>query len=235
MRLWLLAAGCGVLLCPAQASAQPIDSWLGVLESSGLTWAVLVLVFLSCTSFLKLSIVLSSLRGGIGIEGAPSAGVVTALSVALTMFIMAPVAAEMADLAQQTPTASGSTSPLTWSEPLLGFMSRNTRTAEAQLLERLESDRSAGSSPTDADEALRASFTATVPAFMLTELSEAFQIVLLLLLPFMVIDLVVASMITSLGLQALRVASVAIPMKVLLFLVVDGWALLAESLIHGYI
>ena len=221
---------------PGKAHAQTDSLWLDGLTSGSLGWLALVLAFLSCTSFLKLSIVLSALRGGLGMEGTPSTAAVTALSVILSLLIMAPIAEEMASIDGERREMHASES-IDWSAtlaPLQGFMTRNTRTSEAALLERLASTRGlTGDNAAAAD--WNATFTRVIPAFMLTELSEAFQIALLLLLPFVVIDIVVASMITSLGLQGLRPNSVGVPMKLLLFIVVDGWALLTESLVLGYV
>ena len=231
----IVALGVGVLH-PAGASAQPDPIWLEGLANSSMSWLAIVLAFLSCTSFLKLSIVLSALRNGLGMEATPSTAAVTALSAVLSLLIMAPVAEEMASLEEQRHEIDSSESPH-WSttlEPLQRFMVRNTHATEAALLERLSASRSAAADhrhrhPVDIG------FSRVIPAFMLTELSEAFQIALLLLLPFVVIDIVVASMITSLGLQALRPNSIGVPMKLLLFIVVDGWALLTESLVLGYV
>jgi len=170
-------------------------------------------------------------------EATPSTAAVTALSAVLSLLIMAPVAEEMASLEEQRQEIDSSESPH-WStalEPLQRFMVRNTHTTEAALLERLSASRSAGADHHGTATRWDIGFSRVIPAFMLTELSEAFQIALLLLLPFVVIDIVVASMITSLGLQALRPNSVGVPMKLLLFIVVDGWALLTESLVLGYV
>ncbi len=227
--------------------------------SSVAVWALVAiapLVVLTLTSFVKLSIVLGLLRNAIGAPDAPSGLVVTGIALVLTFFVMTPVAIDMVHAAA-TPHAAvvsggaGSGVPVPGSvdealrqlvpaeykgqldaaeraiEPLRAWLGKHASAADREtfvgLAKKLGRD-------VRGDE-----LWVIAPAFIATELREAFAIAVLLFLPFLVIDLVVALGLASLGLQASSPQSIALPFKLLLFVAVDGWRLLLESLLKGYV
>ena len=212
--------------------------------------AIVPLVVLMLTSFVKISVVLSLVRNAIGAPDAPSGLVVMGLSLVLTFFVMAPVAVEMVQAAATTP-AAGSTAPVT------SELERAVRTlvpaerqadvdAAARAVVPLTRFLSKHAAPKDRatfiELAARMGRPATgdelwvlAPAFLTTELREAFAIAVLIFLPFLVIDLLVALGLASLGLATTSPQVVALPLKLLLFVAVDGWRLLVESLLRGYV
>jgi len=201
-------------------------------------------VLLATTSFAKLSIVLGMLRSALGAGQLPSASIVVVLAGILTGYVMLPVAravlevsaAPLAKLDTRAPFAADSGDALLRAfdlgkEPVRDFLARNAGASERRLFldllrRRLPEDLRPGVS--DAD------FGVVLPAFFITELKEALELGFLLLLPFLVVDLVVASILASLGMSALPPAGVALPFKLLLFVTVDGFRTLAETLIAGY-
>lgn len=207
---------------------------------------IVPLVALTLTSFVKISVVLSLVRNAIGAPDAPSGLVVTGLSLVLTFFAMAPVAVDMARAAADSPggpvASQARNEP--WRalvpeayrsqidvverglEPLRGFLAKHG--AEKDRATFTELGRSLGHS-VDGDE-----LWVVAPAFVTTELREAFAIAVLIFVPFLVVDLVVALGLTSLGLSAVQPSVVALPLKLLLFVAVDGWRLLIDSLLRGY-
>jgi len=216
-------------------------------------WAIVAiapLVVLTLTSFVKLSVVLSLLRNAIGAPDAPSGLVVTGVALVLTFFVMAPVAVDMVHAAVTVPAAAPA-APADGSvdaavrqlvppeyrpeldaaeraiEPLRAFLAKHAGAADRDtfvgLAKKLGKD-------VKGDE-----LWVLAPAFVATELREAFAIAVLIFIPFLVIDLVVALGLASLGLQATSPQAIALPFKLLLFVAVDGWRLLLDSLVRGYL
>ena len=205
-----------------------------------LALSLVPLVLMTATSFVKLAVVLTLLRNALGVPDVPSGAVVTALAAILSAYVMAPVAAEILPRWTQASAHIDASDPFAGASgtavrealaaskpPLVGFLKRNAGAAERGLFERL-SRRSAAFAAT-ADDLLVA-----LPAFLISELKEAFQIGLLVLLPFVVIDLVVANVLLALGMNMLAPSAVALPFKLLLFVLVDGWYVLSEALVRGY-
>jgi type III secretion protein R len=198
------------------------------------------LLLMTATSFVKLAVVLSLIRNALGAPEVPSSAIITALAAILSAYVMAPVAAEIA------PVWAQASARIDWNDPLAGesrgavlqalgaskpplakFLARNAGQAERGLFERLA--RRAGAIAPSAED-----LTVLLPAFLITELKEAFQVGLLVLLPFVVIDLVMTSVLLSLGMSLLPPTAVALPFKLLLFVLVDGWYVLSEALIASY-
>lgn len=215
--------------------------------------AIVPLVVLTLTSFVKISVVLSLVRNAIGAPDAPSGLVVTGLSLILTFFVMSPVAIEMVRAAG-TPAAPTAPAPKTQVQPTPGDALRVLVPAEYQpQLDAAER----GIGPLRAflikhsAEKDRATFRelgtklghevegdelwVIAPAFVTSELREAFTIAILIFIPFLVIDLIVALGLASLGLASTNPQTIALPLKLLLFVAVDGWRLLLESLLRGYV
>lgn len=222
---------------------------------SGATVALAALVpvlLLAVTSFVKLSVVLSLLRNALGAPEAPSSLVVTSLALVLTIFVMAPVAREMVTAMDAAPTAvapaaPGPAAPLPPSQqllpeglaqnlstverglgPLRTFLSRHAGPRERATFTELAHQ--LGSPGARGDE-----LWVLAPAFMVTELKEAFAIAVVLFIPFLVLDLVVGLTLGALGLTQTSTQTVALPLKLVLFVAVDGWRLLVEGLLRGYL
>lgn len=231
------------LLLPGLARAQSVTVDLGVAGQAGatarlvqLTALVTVLalapsVLMMATAFTRIVIVLSLLRSAIGAQGTPPNTVLIGLGLFLTYFVMQPTL-EQAWAAGIVPMTEGRVAELEGlrlaAEPFHRFMAGNVRGADLQLFQDL-----AGLPP--ADSAAQASWRALVPAFMIGEMRRAFEMGFLLYLPFMVIDLVVGSVLMSLGMMMLPPNAVSLPFKLIFFVLVDGWRLVSGSLVQGFV
>ena len=226
--------------------------------------AVGPLVLLMLTSFVKVSVVLSLLRNALGATDAPSGLVILGISLVLTFFVMAPVGIEMVQAGATTPapTTPAPTTPdataaqgsatgapvdveaalrtvvpaemhaqldaLTRAlEPLRRFLAKHASERDRATFVELAARMGRGAR---GDE-----LWVLAPAFLTTELREAFAIAVLLFLPFLVIDLVVGLGLAALGMTSTSPQTVALPIKLLLFVAVDGWRLLVDSLLRGYV
>jgi type III secretion protein R len=245
-RLAALSTLALVLATPGIALAAPPilreDDLLGrpiVLVVALALVSLLPFVFMSVTAFVKISTVLQIVRGAIGAQSVPSSTVVMALAGALTLVAMAPVGQRIADRA--APLFAAKETPDTvklveggidaFREPMREFLKANANAREKERFltvarqARPEPDRGS----VDADD-----LAVLVPSFIVTELGEAFAIGFLIYLPFLVIDIVVANILLALGMQMLSPTQVSLPFKLLLFVVIGGWGLLAQSLVAGY-
>jgi type III secretion protein R len=196
---------------------------------------LLPFAFMALTSFVKIATVLSIVRGAIGAQSVPSGTVVLALSAALTLIAMAPVGTKVAERLQpllgrslSDPSELITNTVDAVREPLRGFLASNSSAKERERFVNLARKKAGGASVGDSD------FMVIVPAFLVTELLEAFALGFAIYLPFLVIDLVVANVLLGLGMQTLNPNQISLPFKLLLFVAADGWGLLAESLVTGY-
>ncbi len=233
----------GAALVPAVATAgplsrldlgggsQPVPMMVLLAGMSLLPFAVLML-----TSFSKIAVVLSLARSALGTQQAPPSMVLTGLAAVLTAHIMAPVAEAMylagrdADAGFETGAQLISTAERV-ADPLRSFLIKHASPEErarfadlARELRPLE----------QADQVTELDLAVILPAFVITELKEAFQIGFLVFLPFLVVDMVIANILLALGMQSLSPSQVSLPFKILLFVAVDGWALLSRGLVLGY-
>jgi type III secretion protein R len=187
------------------------------------------------TSFLKMAVVLSITRSALGAPQVPPGSAVTGLALLLTSLVMAPVAEDAWARASSVPAggiertfeAAGAAA-----EPVRTFLERFARAEDRQTFAELARrarppERRAQLS--DRDLAVLA------PAFVVSELRRAFTIGFLVFLPFLVVDLLAANVLLALGLTQLSPTSVALPFKLILFVAVDGWKLLARGLVLGYL
>jgi flagellar biosynthesis protein FliP len=186
-------------------------------------------IVLTCTCFARFTIVFSFLKTGLGTQGAPPNQVLVGLALFMTLFVMAPTAGRVHEVALK-PYFAGqideSAALTAATPPLRDFLLKRTREADLALFYRA----SGGARPsTPADVPLRIA----IPAFVVSELHTAFEMGLIVLLPLLVIDLVVATVLSSLGMVMLPPASVALPVKLLVFIAVDGWHLIVSSLLQG--
>jgi flagellar biosynthetic protein FliP len=187
-------------------------------------------ILLMVTSFTRIVIVLSLLRQAIGIQQLPPNQVVIGLSLFLTIFVMAPVGQEMHRVAVQPylDKKLSQTDAFTKAlDPLRAFMLRQTRQSDLALmvqLGRIPQPRTPADLPTHV----------LVPAYALSEVKTAFQMGFVLFLPFLVIDMVVASILMSMGMMMLPPVMISLPFKLLLFVLADGWNLVIRALVAGY-
>jgi flagellar biosynthetic protein FliP len=188
-------------------------------------------VLLLMTSFTRIVIVLSLLRQALGTQAAPPNQVIVGLSLFLTFFVMSPTLDKVYADAYQ-PYAENKIAfdeALARGElPLRAFMMKQTRQADVMLFARLAK----------IDPAVKSAdvpFKVLVPAFVTSELKSAFQIGFLVFLPFLIIDMIVASVLMSLGMMMLSPVLIALPFKLMLFVLADGWNLLLGSLAASFV
>jgi len=191
---------------------------------------VLPSIVLGMTAFTRIIIVLSILRQALGTMQTPPNQVLIALALFLTFFVMQPTLTEVYDTAVN-PYLAGQMTPEVAIEKasvvIKGWMVENTRQNDLLMFSEM-----AGSGPYTAPEEVP--FSVLLPAFMTSELKTAFQIGFLLFLPFLVIDMDIASILMALGMMMLSPMLVSLPFKLLLFVLVDGWALTIGSLAATY-
>ncbi|MFI3115364.1 MAG: flagellar type III secretion system pore protein FliP [Clostridia bacterium] len=188
------------------------------------------------TSFTRIIIVFSFLRTAIGLQTTPPNQVVVGLSLFLTLFIMQPVLYEVNETAVEPYMAGTITQEEAFdnfSRPIKKFMLTQIREQELDMFLSLAGQKEAISDLNE-ESLLALGFEVIVPAFITRELKNAFTMGFLLFLPFLVIDLVVASTLMSMGMVMLPPTTIALPFKIMLFVVVDGWSLLIEMLVTSF-
>ncbi|MES0882671.1 flagellar type III secretion system pore protein FliP [Roseibium sp. SCP14] len=188
--------------------------------------SILVMV----TSFTRIVVVLSLLRSAIGLQTAPPNMVMVSLALFLSAFIMMPTLQSAYDAGVQ-PLIDGdiefNQAYERASEPFRGFMLSQVREKDLALFQEL-SGQDAPEGPDDL------SMATLIPAFMISELRRAFEIGFLLYLPFLIIDLVIASVLMSMGMMMLPPVVISLPFKLIFFVLVDGWNLVAGSLVKSF-
>ena len=214
-------------------------------------------VAMVATSYLKIVVVMSLVRNALGIQSIPPNMVINALAMILTLYIMAPMASESWNIAKtelakaQKSAASAATSaasgqqPTTRSffetdaiakaaEPFRTFLSTHTSDRERAFFvstaERLWAKNE--DEPANVDPE---SFYILIPSFCVSELTKAFQIGFLVYLPFIAIDIIVSNILLAMGMMMVSPVTISLPFKLLLFVMVDGWTLLIQGLIRGYV
>jgi flagellar biosynthetic protein FliP len=187
-------------------------------------------ILISLTSFTRIIIVFHFLRQALGTNETPSNQILLGLTLFLTMFIMAPVGEQINKDALQ-PMMEGKITQSqaldTAVKPLRTFMLKYTREKDLALFLAI-ARQSRPKTPADIPT------TVMIPAFMISELKTSFQIGFVLFLPFLVIDMVVATVLLSMGMMQLPPVMVSIPFKILLFIMVDGWNLVVGSLVKSF-
>jgi flagellar biosynthetic protein FliP len=182
------------------------------------------------TSFVRIVVVLSMLRHALGLQDTPPNMVIVSLALFLTLFSMTPIAEQVQEKAYSPFSEGRITLQQAVGEgkrPLKEFMVRQTRESDLVLMLDL-----ANTSRPESVEEIK--LVHLVPAFMLSELRTAFQVGFVVFLPFLLIDLIVASVLMALGMMMVPPASIAIPIKILLFVLIDGWSLLVRSLMGTF-
>ncbi len=238
---WVWIAG--LLLIPCCTSAQSVNIDLGAAGQAGATGRLVQLTALitvlsiapsalvMVTGFTRIVIVLSLLRSAIGAQSTPPNTVLIGLALFLTFFVMQPVL----DQAYSTgllPMSEGRIGELEGlrlaAEPFRHFMAANVRGTDLQLFLDM-------AHLPAADTADAAPWRALVPAFSIGELRRAFEMGFLLYLPFLVIDMVVGSVLMSLGMMMLPPSGISLPFKLIFFVLVDGWRLVSGGLVQGFV
>ena len=207
--------------------------------------SILPFILLLMTSFVKIAVVLWILKSALGAPQIPPSQVITGLALILTLYVMAPTGERMfraiePDLARGTSAelVSGQSLEVLGGaadkakEPLREFLLKHASPRDRSLFHAMAlrmraSDERAGI--TDRD------FLVLVPAFLASELRRAFEIGLLLFIPFLVVDLVISNLLLALGMHMLSPTTVSLPFKLLLFVLADGWQLLLRGLVESYV
>lgn len=238
MRLLLVAVA--LFLVPSAFAHAPVDA-LGSLAKQDYsqtlkTFVVITMlsfvpiVLVSMTSFTRIVIVLSLLRHALGLPQTPPNSVIIALSMCLTFFSMGPVIDQVNTTAVSPYLENHITAKQAVElakDPIRSFMVRQTR--ESDLRAVLEMSHQPP--PKSIDEI---KFGSLMPAFLLSELKTAFQIGFVIFLPFLVIDLVVGSILMGLGMIMVPPATISLPLKIMLFVLIDGWVLVSKALLSSY-
>ena len=191
---------------------------------------VLPALLLTMTSFTRIMIVLSLLRTALGTGQAPSNQVLLGLSLFLTIFIMMPVFDKVNSEAVQPyleEKIDVNVAINKASEPFRQFMLKQTRESDLELFIRI-------SGKAEIESAENVPFSLLLPAFVTSELKTAFQIGFLIFIPFLIIDLVVASVLMSMGMMMLSPMIISLPFKIMLFVLADGWSLIMEMLAASF-
>ncbi len=186
-------------------------------------------ILMTVTSFTRIVVALSLLRTGIGAPGVPPNPVIISLALFLSFFVMAPTFQQAWEQGVNPYSAGKLTEQQAFvrtSEPFRQFMLKQVRTDDLQLFSGLS-----GKPPVARTET---PLTTLMPAFMISELRRAFEIGFLLLLPFLIIDMAVSAVLMAMGMMMLPPPTIALPMKIIFFVLVDGWALVAGSLIRSF-
>jgi type III secretion protein R len=192
------------------------------------------------TSFVKISVVLSILRNALGTQQIPPNQVITGISLILTVFIMSPVIEKMYQEAgteiifTETSVAKILDVANKGREPLRQFLERYAHERDRVMFLDL-ARRMAIRNKTNPDEIQPTDFRVLIPSFVTSQLTEAFRIGFLLFIPFLVIDMVVSNILQAMGMFMLSPTTISLPFKLLLFVMVDGWALLLKNLVLGYV
>ena len=187
-------------------------------------------ILIMLTGFIRIVIVLSFLRQAVGTQQMPPNQVVVSLALFLTFFVMSPTLKEIHQTAIQPYLANEMSDVQAVGkayEPLSRFMLRQTREKDLALFVGA-SGAPRPDSPADVTPQV------LVPAFIISELKTAFEMGFVIYVPFLVLDMVVASVLTSMGMMMLPPVMVSLPFKLLLFVAIDGWGLLARALVAGY-
>ena len=198
--------------------------------------ALIPLIVVMTTSFVKITVVLSLVRNAMGVQQIPPNMALYGLAAIITFYIMAPVGQHMYETVKSEPTATDSIDHLghtllRGAEPLRTFLLKHSRPQQRQFFletagKLWDPSMVAGLSETD--------FIVLVPAFLVSELTSAFEMGFLLYLPFIVIDLIVSNILLAMGMMMVSPVTISLPLKLFLFVMVDGWSRLIHGLVLSY-
>lgn len=198
--------------------------------------ALLPTLVVVTTAFLKLAVIIMLVRNALGVQQIPPNIAIYGLALILSAYIMAPVANRAYEAVAQVPQATQSIPRLieagkAGAEPLRGFMERNAKPEQREFFVRTA--RKLWGPELGADVTSR-DFLILMPAFLVSELSAAFQIGFLLYLPFVVIDLIVSNILLAMGMMMVSPVTISLPLKLFLFVAVDGWTKLIQGVVLTY-
>lgn len=237
------------------ASAQKIGDLMGkesitnrplVLIAAIAGLAMVPFVLIMITSFVKIAVVMSIVRQAIGTQQIPPTQVITGMAIILTIYIMTPVGLDIyagakEQLLAQSPKGKGFLESIKVDQmveignqaqlPIRNFLIKHAHLKDRDMFYKLAWKMR---KPRDRATLTDEDFSIIVPAFVISELKEAFQIGFILFVPFLVIDMVVANILMALGMQMLSPTTISLPFKILLFVMVDGWYLITRGLLIGY-
>lgn len=217
------------LVAPGKADAAELSNALRILVLLTVLSLVPALM-IATTSFLRIIVVLSMLRQALGMPDTPPNAALISIALFLTLFTMSPVLRTIDQHAWQPFQArqlSLDQALVEGLKPLRDFMVRQTRENDLALMVEL-----AGTAQPESVDDI--GITQLIPAFMLSELRSAFQIGFMIFLPFLMIDIVIASILTSLGMMMVPPITIALPLKILMFILIDGWNLVVRSLMSSF-
>ena len=212
----------------AKAPQQVSDAWQIVFLLTVISLAPALLILM--TSFTRIAVVLTFLRTALGTQQAPPNQVLVGLALFLTFFVMKPVwqkINQQALMPYEQHTISSEQFINLGIAPLKDFMLRQTNERDLALFVSMSQD----TRPKNAESL---SVWTVVPAFVISELKTAFQIGFMLYVPFIIVDMVVASILLSMGMMMLPPVMISLPFKLMLFIMVDGWSLLIGSLVKSF-
>ncbi|GKW01822.1 type III secretion system export apparatus subunit SctR [Pectobacterium carotovorum] len=199
--------------------------------------SLIPLMMIVCTCFLKIAIVLLITRNAIGVQQVPPNMALYGIALAATLFVMAPVFQDISKRVQEKPLDMTDIASLQASvsyglEPLQTFMSRNV---DPDILTHLH-ENSLQMWPASLSEKVNTqNLLLVIPAFVLSELQAGFKIGFLIYIPFIVIDLIVSNVLLALGMQMVAPMTLSLPLKLLLFVLVNGWTRLLDGLFYSYL
>ncbi|MBI5507930.1 MAG: type III secretion system export apparatus subunit SctR [Deltaproteobacteria bacterium] len=252
--LWRTVAFAATLSLSGSAAAQKVGDIFGKESITSkpllLLLAITVLalvpfVLMMVTSFVKIAVVLSVVRQAIGTQQIPPTQVITGLAIILTVYIMMPVGLEVYHSSQSVILKE---MPANWNiesitgeqvvtlartaqEPMRNFLMKHAHAKDRIMFYKLALNMR---QPRDRATLTDDDFAVVVPAFVISELKESFQIGFILFVPFLVIDMVVSNILMALGMQMLSPTTISLPFKILLFVLVDGWYLISRGLVLTY-
>ncbi|HWV82672.1 MAG TPA: flagellar type III secretion system pore protein FliP [Hyphomicrobiaceae bacterium] len=250
MKRFAVIVALALVLLPGAALAQTINLQDLIPEGQGSTSArILQLIALisvlsvapgllvTVTCFTRFIIALSFLRSGVGLPSTPSNIVLISLALFMTFFVMAPVFDRMWTQGVQPLMENKIDEREAYQRmtgPLREFMQANVREKDIQLFQSISQTRTPPATPDASGQPVAVDMRVLVPAFMISELRRGFEIGFLIILPFLVIDLIVATLVMSMGMMMLPPTAISLPFKVLFFVLIDGWNLLVGGLVRSF-
>ncbi|MBA3042710.1 MAG: flagellar type III secretion system pore protein FliP [Alphaproteobacteria bacterium] len=243
IRFLLLAAV--MMMVPEMAAAQqlPTDLFNTPIDGSVAAWIIRTFglltvlsvapgILIMVTSFPRFVIAFSILRSGMGLSSTPSNMILTSLALFMTFYVMSPTMDRawtegVQPLLENRMTEAQAVPAI--AEPFRTFMTANTRDKDLKLFVDIANER--GQTPVVGD---KVDYRVLVPAFMLSEIRRGFEIGFLIVLPFLVIDMIVATITMAMGMMMLPPTSISLPFKILFFVLIDGWNLLVGSLVRSF-
>lgn len=199
--------------------------------------ALVPILVVTCTCFLKISVVMSLLRNALGVQQIPPNMALYGMALILTLYVMAPVGQNMYESIRAQPQGLSSldgflSGAQKGAEPLRGFLIKHSKTEQRAFFVRTAKRLWP---PEMADKVKHDDFLVAIPAFVIAELTTAFEVGFLLYLPFLVIDLVISNILLAMGMMMVSPVTISLPLKLFLFVMVDGWTRLIQGLVLTYV